>query len=114
VEKLASKGCLSNPCSVISIGSTATVENNNILSSCSNPSYAIAKEMQRLVSFNLQRQLLTSGVRITTLTVGGIGDTRIQVDDIFSVIQCFHHLSPSCKPMELIMASHEDFEEYEK
>lgn len=110
IERMVNNQCLTNLCSIISIGSTATLKNNSVLYGSNSPVYAMAKEMQRFVSFELQRKLLKKGIRITTLTLGGLGEDRIKSNDIFQIINCFHSLSPECRPVELIMPSQCDFE----
>jgi short-subunit dehydrogenase len=110
IERMVNNQCLTNLCSIISIGSTATLKNNSVLYGSNSPVYAMAKEMQRFVSFELQRKLLKKGISVTTLTLGGLGEERIKSNDIFQIINCFHSLSPECRPVELIMPSQGDFE----
>ncbi|MBU3656289.1 MAG: SDR family NAD(P)-dependent oxidoreductase [Alphaproteobacteria bacterium] len=109
IEKMIEHQILDEKASVFSIGSTTTLNSNAVLYGSNSPVYALAKEMQRFISLELQRKLLKKQASVTTLTVGGLGENRIKPIDIFKIINCFHSLSPECRPIELIMPSQTDF-----
>lgn len=108
VRTLLDKNVLSERSSVISIGSTATLKNDSAMYGSNTPVYTMSKEIQRYISYDLQRQFKDTRKRFTTLTVGGLGEGRIPATDIKKTIDCISSLSSASKPFEIILPGRQD------
>lgn len=100
---------LKSKANIISIGSTATLLASSEIIKDSSPKYSIAKQIQKNITLELQKQYLNTNLKFTTLTLGKLGQDEVSSLDIFKTVQTLSNLSKNCLPLEIKLVSKADF-----